>query len=159
MTLDKFIEGFDKLTNKDAQAKYVQKHMTNYYVPYIDKINTATRIVNASSYNDGVFHLNTPAKYMLTMISIFEFYTDIELNTDAIQLQFDMLEKRGINDMLIPIVGDDYDRFMTVIKMVSDDLMINTRDLTSFLETKIDAFNITLNQLLETFEGQINGTD
>lgn len=159
MTLDKFIEGFDNLTNKDAQAKYIQKHVNNYYVPYVDKINTATRVVNASSYNEGVFHINTPARYMLTMIAVFEFYTDVELNTDAIQLQFDMIEKRGINDMLISIVGDDYDRFMTVIKMVFDDLIINTRDLTSFLETKVDAFNTTLNQLLETFEDQINGAD
>ena len=158
MTLDKFIEGFDKLSNDDAKLKYVKKHIINNYAPYEQKIKVASRVINASYYDNNVFHSNSPAKHLLIAMALYEMYTDVEIDNVAMVLQFDMLEKRNINVMIVELLGIEYDRFSNVIRMMSEDLILNTRDLTSFFETKVGALNVVFNQLLEMIEGQTNGT-
>ena len=156
MTVDEFVKGYDKFTSPDAKTKYLKKHIVADYVPYKRKLDEADRIIQASSYQvigeKKVFHVNTPARYMLTMIAVAQMYLDLEFDTMNMMLQFDMFEKRGINDMFQELIGVDYDRFLTLINMINDDLMINTRDLTSFIETKTEAFGAAIEQMVETIE-------
>lgn len=158
MTVNEFVTEYDKFTSPDAKTKYIKKHIVADYVPYKRKLDEADRIIRASSYrvvNDkNMFHVNTPARYMLTMVAVAQMYLDLKFDTTNMMLQFDMLEKRGINDMYAGLIGVDYDRFMTLISMMNDDLMLNTRDLTSFLETKIEALEITIEQLMNMIKEQ-----
>ena len=152
MTVDEFVKGYDKFTSPDAKTKYIKKHIVADYVPYIKKINEAQRIIKASMYMDDKFHVNTPARYMLTMIAVAQMYLDLKFDTMNMMLQFDMLEKRGINDMFPGLIGVDYDRFTTLISMMYDDEIMNTRDLTAFLETKAEAVGIVAEQMMGMIE-------
>ena len=152
MTVDEFVKGYDKFTSPDAKTKYLKKHIVTDYVPYIKKINEAQRIIKASTYRDDKFHLNTPARYMLTMVSVATMYLGIEFDSTNMVIEFDMLEKRGINDMFQGLIGVDYDRFTTLISMMYDDEIMNTRDLTAFLETKAEAVGIVAEQMMRMIE-------
>ena len=156
MTVDEFIKGYDKLTSDDLKAKYIKKHIVANYVPYKKKLDEAARIIRASSYQEingkQMFHVNTPARYMLTMIAVAQMYLDLKFDTMNMMLQFDMLEKRGINDMFPGLIGVDYDRFTTLISMMYDDEIMNTRDLTAFLETKAEAVGIVAEQMMGMIE-------
>lgn len=155
MTVNEFITGYDKLGNADAKVKekYIKKHITSDYTKFEDKINAANRIVQSSSYKDvdggQMFHLNSPARYMVTMLAVYELYTDIEFASFGEITQFDLLERRGINDEIGRLIGVDYNRFMTVLEMVTGDMLSNTRDLTSFLETKVKAVGIMVQEIIK----------
>ena len=152
MTVDEFVKGYDKFTSDDAKVKYIKKHIVSDYVPYIKKINEAQRIIKASTYRDDRFHLNTPARYMLTMVSVATMYLGLEFDSTNMVIEFDMLEKRGINDMFQGLIGVDYNRFLTLISMVYDDEIMNTRDLISFLETGAEAFGTTFQAVISAAE-------
>lgn len=160
MDIGKFIEEFDQAAAKDrAQKKasetirLIKKHITNPYVSYEVKMSEASKIADLSMYttvdDKQIFKMNSPLRYMLFMMAIVRCYTDLEWDKTNAVIQFDLAEARGIFELLINEIGEDYEKFQTVLSMVVDDKITNERSLVSFFETKTEALGMTLNTLLD----------
>ena len=159
MTVDEFVKGFDKQINDEAAVKYIRKHVVRPYVSYKEKVDQAERIIRSCFYTkEGdveLFHVNSPARYMLVTVALYQMYTDVEFNTESIITQFDVLEGHGCNDLLAEAIGVDYNRFMTVIQMCIDDLITNTRDLVGFMEEKTRVVEVVAKEMMDAFEERI----
>lgn len=160
MDIGKFVEEFDKAVAKDrAQKKasetirLIKKHITNPYVSYEVKMSEANKIADLSMYttvdDKQIFKMNSPLRYMLSMMAVVRCYTDLEWDKTNATIQFDILESRGFFEILVNEIGPDYDKFQTVLSMVVDDKLTNERSLVSFLETKVEALGTTLNTVLD----------
>ena len=158
MDIGKFIEEFDKAAAKDRATKktteterLIRKHITSYYISYEVKISEAKKIIQHSSYEtiDGreYFRINSPVRYLLFMMSVIRSYTDLEFDTTNTMIQFDLLEQRGILDLITQVIGDDYDKFQTVLSMTLDDLISNERSLISKLSDLGDVLSVLLDQM------------
>lgn len=140
MKYTQFIEGCKHAKELD---KYVANHVTKTYMPYAEKIANASRIVELSSYaTDGSgrrFQENSPLRYALYVRMALEYYTDISFEEDKFTDVYDALAAEGLVEPVLDGIGQDLIDFQTTLHMVHDDMLINERDIASFIEGKIDA--------------------
>lgn len=146
MKVDEFVDGFNKALKSKSSVntveKYIEKHITKKYLPYAMKVAEAHNIVNSSSYYADAdtkrFRLNSPARYILFVVSVLTHYTDIEIGQNVSE-DYDALAECGAIEILVAAIGDDYSEFQTVLDMVLDDEIANERELVPFLEHGIVA--------------------
>lgn len=155
--ISEFINGYKLAKDK---LKYVQSHITSKYLSYEMKEAQAKIITDFSMYkkvNDkNIFWLNTPVQYQLFTQTVIKMYTDIDLSDGsddigAMLAGFNKLEESEAMSEIIKAIGPDFQRFQTVLKMVSDDVMANN-SLMNWLDTKGEAFSM----VIKTLEDSIN---
>ena len=156
MTTKEFIEKYDKATDKELLLKNM---IIRQYVPYSEKINDCNRIVFATTKDGDMFKINSPFQIMLFNYTIITKYTDLTLDENQNILEFfeALDELNMVNGLLSVIPEREYNAYNTILAMCNDDLMENTRSLTSFLETKFGALKISTDALLEVLEKMGDG--
>lgn len=154
MDIGKFVDEYSKLKDESARERLMSKHITTTYLPYAKKIGEAQKILDMSCYdpNDQSFLINTPIRYMLFVMSVVRNYTDLEFSNENGIEQFDLIERYGVIETIIKLIRDDYEKFDVVLKMILDDLMINERSTTSFIEKKVKVITEALNDMDVTEE-------
>lgn len=143
MKIIDFIEEFKKSTSKEA---LLREHIKSYYMSWMMKVAEAENIIQKSCYVDDNFRLNSPLRYYLYMIVIVRNYTDLEFDDEEAVRDFNSLEEAGISDMLVSLIGEDVEKFNTVLKMTLDDHMENYRSFAGYIDNKSSA-------LMEVLEG------
>lgn len=161
MKVNEFVEGFKNATDKE---KYVRKHIVKYYINYEEKVANAKRIIDETLHIQGIsdgekiFSYQTPNRYLLFILSIIRSYTDIEFG-DNYLYDFNLIEENNISEYIVKQIGNDYQRYQTILDMVYDDMVRNERDLISYIDRKLNA----IYQIIENYsemisrEGNING--
>lgn len=152
MKIDDFIT--EVLAARD-KSLCMRNHIVTEYLPYAEKLAQCQKIAQASLYTvsePSVFKQNTPLKTMLFSLSMFEKYTDIEIDFCHAFECFDTLDKYGLNDIILTqIPATEVIKMQGLLDMVIGDRLANERDLISFFETKVDALSMTLNTISEAF--------
>ena len=159
MTTKEFFEEYNKAQDK---AKCAERHIVKKYLSYSQKLDMAERIINASMYSTAsgakTFRPDTPVRYFLFVMAVIETYTDIKFSEysdgSAAQGQanldsFDLFESTGATEVFMKAIGADIERLNAVLKMKVDDVTDMERSLVPFLDTKIQAFAMGNNALLE----------
>ena len=159
MNSKQFIDEYNKAVDKE---KCAAKHIVKSYLPYNEKIVIAEKIVEHSMYAtvNGVktFKPDTIVRYFLFVMAVIEAYTDIKFSDDKAgdvakgqqNLEsFDLFESNGATEVFMKVIGADIGRLNTVLKMKVDDVTDMERSLVPFLDTKIQAFAMGNNALLE----------
>ena len=154
--ISEFINGYKLAKDKE---KYIEPHITVKYVPFATKLAHVRRIIDFSMYKEvngrKVFWTNTLLQYELTMQTIIQLYTDIDL-TDGSKDEgkwldgFDKLEEAQAMNDIAKAIGADYQGFSTMLKMGVEDEVFNN-SLVNWLDTKAEAMGLTL----DTIEGGI----
>ena len=156
MKVKNFVEQFEKSTDKQ---RFVSKHIKETYMPYAVKMSNAARIVRSSTYakNDDeteMFKISSPTRYLLFVVTVVQYYTDIEINTEEVTDEFDILNECGAVEHILATIGKDVDEFQTIVNMTLDDEISNTRDLTSFFEMKLASFEAVLGEVIASMAEQ-----
>lgn len=159
MTTKEFFEEYNKAANKEMCAS---KHVIRKYIPYSEKLGIVEKIIDNAMYTsiNGVktFKPDTTVRYFLFVMAVIEAYTDIRFSDDKVDdivrgqqnlESFDLFESNGATEVLMTAIGADIGRFNTVLKMKVDDVMDMERSLVPFLDTKIQAFAMSNNVLIE----------
>ncbi|SFU36171.1 hypothetical protein [Butyrivibrio sp. INlla21] len=154
MNVKEFIDEFNKSQNKDACVK---KHITTSYIPYTTKVSICNKIATTTTHKTvqgkEVFSIDSSMRYMLFVCSVIDKYTDLDLGKGAERMNgFDLLEQYNVMYFISSCLGDEYKRLETVLKMKVEDIYSNERDFASFLETKLDALSIVLDQMGKIYE-------
>ena len=154
--ISEFINGYKLAKDKE---KYIEPHITAKYVPFATKLAHVRRIIDFSMYKEvngrKVFWTNTLLQYELTMQTIIQLYTDIDL-TDGSKDEgkwldgFDKLEEAQAMNDIAKAIRADYQGFSTMLKMGVEDEVFNN-SLVNWLDTKAEAMGLTL----DTIEGAL----
>ena len=147
MTVKNFLSSYKKTNN-------IEKHIIKKYVPYAEKIITCDKIIKHTCYESisdkQVFKINTPLRQCLFLLSIIDIYTDIDIDWDDPLKDFDLLSEDGILGLIIKSIPEsEFTLFSSILDMCIDDLITNTRDLVSFVESKLTAIEMVSNSIIE----------
>lgn len=158
MLVSEFVKEYQQSKQKNA---FIKKHIKTNYIPYTTKIDIAKSIVNVCMYKEvngtRLFVQNSPARYHLFIQGVVNQYTDLEWDKaengdDDFVKGFDLLEENGLVEGIFVTIGDDIQKFMTVLNMVVDDEVDMNRSVVSFFETKVESVSILLDTILKAFE-------
>ena len=142
--------------NKDKEA-YLKQRLVKNYISYEEKVVTAERIIEATSYTevDGqrIYKRNMPSRAVLFSLTLISKYTDIEIDFNNILKDYNLLdENQYIENLLRIIPGKEMSTWKTLMSMIEDDIEVNDRSVISFLSSKSEAAQILLNSFLEAIE-------
>ena len=148
MTVKEFVTNYNKTKN-------IEKHITKTYLSYAEKIALCNMILKNTCYekvSEGrkIFKINTPSRQMLFLLSIIDQYTDIDINWKNPLSDFDELsETKLLGEIIKAVPESEITQFSSLLDMCLDDLMTNTRDLMSWIESKGESLGMALDAILE----------
>lgn len=157
MTIEKFIDGYNKSTNKEG---YVKKHILNEYVPYLTKIEDCEIIANTSCYkknNDQIiYHKDSVIEYILFVLCLLQRYTDLELSDDKFN-DYDLLNKNNLIEIITNFINEyEYSQYRNILKAKTNDIHINETNIVSWMNNKIPLIFASLVPILENNIGNNN---
>lgn len=159
MNIKDFIEVYKNAANVNDYCK--KRVITDKYITYQEKLAFCQNIVDKTCYiarenGDKIFSQNTPARYMIFQMTMINLYTDIEVDFEHLLDDFNTLDQYGAVDILVSSLAEfnphEYSMFNTLLKMIVDDAYANTRDLVSWLETKVETIEMAFKSLSEVLK-------
>ena len=123
ISISKFVDGYNQLTNDQLKDKYVKGHIKTTYVPILQK-KLILEMMNEKAV------VETPIKYIDMMVSklnvvmaILVLYTDLEpdkqTNEDGTTTPltweaYDALKSSGLYGKILDAIGEDLNELMSV---------------------------------------------
>lgn len=162
ITYKQFVTKFNN-TALDKRQELCTSHIVNQYVDYQTKIANIQKIVDIGNYMEmidpmdstkksTIFRRNTPIMYYWLKIRLLSYYTDIDIKDGEEINIFNALDEIGAVDALISCIPEtEVIKWNTTLEMMNDDIYINERDLSSYLDTKLDAMGM----VFDTMMGQL----
>lgn len=140
MKANELKEKYIKVAHSDKAVELLLKDITpdeKIYMSFMEKLTLARKIANASMINQetNMMSLNTPAKFVLTMMSLIYKYTLIEeVSAEGYFSDYDELNSVGLIEMIVEkiIPEHEYTEFNTILQMVCDDIMTNKFETHNF---------------------------
>lgn len=166
-----FVDGYNKCSTVKAKESYLKKLNVKEYVDYEVKMALATKIVNASSFDQErptVVKVNAPMRYVLFVYTVLSYYTDLDMHSDKMFAEFNMLNKNGLIDKIFNSIPEkEVSEFNSIVAMTYEDFLANYREPHSFIANQIDNLGSllkyipqeTLDRIAETAGKLLNGTD
>ena len=157
MDYTKFVSGYK--TAKDKET-YVKKHIIKQYLPYRIKLSIAHQIAENSTHIEingkKVYKKDTPSQYFTTIMQLIAQYTDIEFDVKILDQTYDALMECGALQIILSVIPDsEVSEFRTLVEMYMSDIYENERDLTSFIERKLEAINLSTDQMLSSLKDML----
>ena len=158
MTTKEFIGYFKMANDKQAECK---KRIIKNYIPFTNKITECYKVVKATMERTddnqvAIYKQNTPMRFLIFNMTLLGLYTDLEFSENLID-EYDLLNEHGAIDILITCIPEhEFKEFSTLLSMTVDDYMSNERELTAYIDKKIDLLTqlALLSQIEKTETGE-----
>lgn len=150
ISVDMFVKTYK--ANSKAKDKtfedFIQKHITKKYIPFFEKASCCDGIIAATCYKkDGerkLVSFNSCFRYLIFIMKLIEYYTDIEINDQDIAGDYDKLNEIGaINTIINSIPEVEYTEFSTILNMKIDDMRDNEYSTTALLYNLKETLSIS----------------
>lgn len=138
MEIRNFIEQYNNISNDILKENFIKDNLhVKSYIPYIEKVAIAQKIVKPTTLNKetGGLNVNTPLNYLLFCRAMIENYTDLEINQEdkGFYEIYDLLSQSGLLDRIIvgtdkkePLIpAKELGEFKTVCEMTKNDIISN----------------------------------
>lgn len=140
ITIDKLIDGYLKRTSVKMREEYLKAVIkVKPYVGYGTKMFLADTIIKTSCLNDGQIYIDSCKKYLLYIYTLIDVYTNIELSTKDLMIQYDRLDSIGLIEPILALIPEkERVTFKTILDMRQDDLMTNRYGTHAFIKEQVD---------------------
>lgn len=166
--LTAFMTAYKFKKNDEEKLNMVKEHIKNEYIPYEKKADIAKAIADASYWRKvedsngneySELHVDSVAKYMLTCISMFDLYTDIERSKSKGNMldDFNILNENGIFDILIQNMDErELKEFNMILDMTCDDVVFNEYENHAYITKQINKIGKVVNDVLSPIISQLD---
>lgn len=153
MTVQEFVEGYEKISNEKLKEDYIKRNITKEYMPYFEKIVMCRNIAKTTTHtteeiNDttqSFFCENSIDRKMLLHLKIIEFYTNIDIVYDkTIFNQYDVLLQSKIISLLFQYIDNsEITLINSLLDMALNDIYTNECSVVNWLDNKFKTLTIT----------------
>ena len=153
ITIDKLIDGYLKRTSVKMREEYLKAVIkVKPYVGYGAKMFLADTIIKTSCLNDGQIYIDSCKKYLLYIYTLINTYTNIELSTKDLMIQYDRLDSIGLIEPILALIPEkERVTFKTILDMRQDDLMTNRYGTHAFIKEQVDRLTNVSSEFSKAF--------
>lgn len=166
MTVQEFVEGYEKVSNEKIKESFIEKIVMNKYVNYEDKCNicnkiiasTTTRKINGKKYE----MIDSTMQHFMFVMALFENYTKLDVIPGEQWLKdFNMLEENDLTQKILAYMPkQEIDRFNEIMASKLSDYYDNYRSLIAYIDQKIEKYEMLFkdygSSISKLFENKIN---
>ena len=161
MTVKEFVEKYNNLASEKLKDDMINKSIVLSYLNYEDKCDMCARIISSSNYDnvngEKIFKQKSTSRYMLTVLSIIDKYTKIDINFAGknVLSDFNMLDKLGLIDGIINAISKtEITKIQKIMEMQLNDLEANERNIVSFIEKYLRQSEMAMDLLLNNMSNK-----
>lgn len=170
MNLNVFMAKYNVRKSEEEKEELVKEYMVNDYIPFETKADYATEIIKNSCYakkkdvNGNEYeelHVDSVARYMLTLMTMFDLFTSIERDkgNGSMLKDFNDLNKSGILDYVVKNIDErELKEFRMIIQMVYDDLIVNEYETHAFISKQVERFGSLVGTSIAPVLSQLDTT-
>lgn len=168
MNINTFLTIYNTKKTLEEKEKFVKEHIKDSYIPYENKIAVAKTICDGCYWiketdDDGSefsrLYVNSPAKHMLSSMSIVDLYTDIERSPGGEKIldDYNVLVKCGALDFIVTNINQrELKEFTMVLQMTCEDVIANEYENHAYITKQVDRFGklvgVALGPVLEKLD-------
>lgn len=153
MTIKEFVDAYTKAKSDIEKNKVLKNIAIKKYVPYSTKvIHSQIVLERASKRVNGVLLSDSTMRYLSYVISIIRLYTDLVIDPEMPNNDYDLLRESDLIDVIFERIGNDVAEFSTVFDMVWDDMVNNENDFRVFIASQVANFANICKDTLENKE-------
>lgn len=176
MTVKEFCEKYNELNTEYLQKEFIKENLEiKNYLPIFRKDVIATKIAEQTNFkhekyitDDGVekdkltdyVYVNSFYAYLLFCRVVIQEYTNLEIDTEHFDLDYDLLTQTGLLDLLM--VGEnslipykDLLELKMIIDMKQKDIMTNNYEPHAYISKLINSFSVISENTLMPFLSEI----
>ena len=182
MTVKELCERYNNMSNKQMKDNFIKENVKiTPYMPVLRKdlladIIAKRTVLEYENYvtEDGTqkdrptgrVMVNTFTGYILFCRTVIQKYTNLEIDKEHFDTDYDELKKSGLLDILMNgekslIPQEEIAEFNTILSMKKNDLLENETGIENFITKQIerleDLANATLTPLVSTVEKKLDG--
>ena len=161
MKIKEFCERYNELSNPQLKDKFVKNSINViHYIPVLRKDALADIIARRTVFeyenhvaedgttktrSTGNVKVNTFIGYIMFVRTVIEEYTDLEIDKDHFDTDYDALKTSGLLNVLMSgenslIPEDEIAELRTIIEMKKNDLLSTESSIDVFVKRQIDRF-------------------
>ena len=162
ISISKFVERYNKLTNAQLKEKYIKEHIKNTYVPILQKKLILETMNSKSVIESPVKHIDLMVSKLNVVMAVLILYTDLEpdkqTNEDGTTTPltwdaYDALKSSGLYEKILEAIGEDLNELMTVQDQVLNSWHMANKSTEAYVNNFIDTvsrrFGISVELLLD----------
>lgn len=167
-TVQEFTEAYLRNADDAAKKSFLNNNLkTESYIGYNRKLALADRIVQSSSYRtetaageDGAETLRQTAdikidsnmRYFLSVYTIVQTYTNIDMNIQNMPEEFDELNRLGLIKAILEAVPEsELEEFRTILRRTYEDFIANSYENQAFISNQVQRISNALGSVLKPF--------
>lgn len=158
MKVEKFVHDY-RIANKikDGGINFIKEHMTNAYIPYLEKMTRCQLLVNSCWYRtDPVTNIkrlviNSPNLYVMFTMELVSEYTDINPQWEGTKIveDYDALRKSGILAQILALIPkSEFSEYNSVLNMIKDDVIKNEYEVGAYIRNRFSDGVAIVGQLI-----------
>ena len=152
MKVDEFIRKYNSSKNKDD---FLDKCIITQYIPYHEKMSDCDMIVIATTKTEQGFRINSPMRFVLFIVTLINRYTKIGEDEEILSV-FETLDENNLLDLIVSkIPKKEYESYQTILNMVLDDYMENSRSILAYIDNKINELKIPFKALVDVINNNV----
>ena len=161
MKIKEFCERYNKIANQQLKDKFIKDNIkVTSYIPVLRKDALADIIARRTVFeyenyvaedgttktrSTGNVKVNTFIGYIMFVRTVIEEYTDLEIDKDHFDTDYDALKTSGLLNVLMSgdnslIPEEEIAELRTIIEMKKNDLLTTESSIDIFVKRQIDRF-------------------
>ena len=153
MTVKEFVEKYDAAESDIEKTALLEGIIVRKYVPIADKCALCQAMVKSANVTDGKMDMNSVALYVSYIIlGVVNLYTSIEIETKNAMEQYDMLQSRGLVDLITHFIGEDLKELQTVLNMCRDDFNARYYSTPGIVNRLVDLVQDTVGEVMKQLD-------
>ena len=153
MTVKEFVEKYDAAESVIENTALLKGIIVRKYVPITDKCALCQAMVKSANVTDGKMDMNSVALYVSYIIlGVVNLYTSIEIETKNAMEQYDMLQSRGLVDLITHFIGEDLKELQAVLNMCRDDFNARYYSTPGIVNRLVDLVQDTVGEVLKQLD-------
>ena len=162
VSISKFVDGYNKLTNQQLKDKYIKEHIKNTYAPILQKKLILEMMHEKSVVEFPVKHIDMLVSKLNVVMAILVLYTDLEpdkqTNEDGTTTPltwdaYDVLKSSGLYGVLLDAIGEDLNELMSVQDQILNSWHMTNTSTEAYIKNIVDTasrrFGISVDLLLD----------
>lgn len=161
MKIDKFINGYNQLTDPRLKTEYINSILCTDYIPYMRKVQFAQDCLKENLREEFVIECRTPQTYLAYIMSVLELYTSLEFDGMNKEAVYDLLQTYGLVDEIVGTLRDSgiVREYETIYNMCLRDFDTNHLSPRGFIQNQIQRIGVICKDSLEEIANLLKELD
>ena len=167
MYIKEFVEKYNAIATDRLKEDYLNNNLhIKTYLPFLTKVTLADKLAKVTTLDKDTGNVNVKSdvNYLLFCRTIIEQYTDLQVETEGLYDEYDLMNESGLLDKIMQMIPEkEIAEFKMICDMKKDDIIFNQSTPKAFVNQQIERItniaSVALKPVLDKLATELENMD